>query len=131
METKSVLENVELPEISIDLVEACELYGKYFDGRNKEEIEGMVKEYKMFWKLIKKYPKRPFSPTKSIDEVWHLHMLHPQNYYPDCKGYFNGILTHKAGFGKKSEELPVLGEISETGNDIWEKEYGYRLEGTE
>ncbi|MEC0546024.1 hypothetical protein D3797_000205 [Bacillus subtilis] len=124
MKTKT---NIELPEFSFSLVEACKKFGRYFEGKNASELEKMVKEYQMFWGLLKKYPKQPFSPTKSIDEVWHLHMLHPQYYYTDCIEYFDGILSHNAGFGKTEEERPVLDEIFEQGNDIWEKEYGYRL----
>lgn len=118
---------VELPDFSFSLVDSCILFGNYFEDREKEEIEEMVKEYKMFWRILKKYPKQKLSPTKSIDEVWHLHMLHPQFYYADSLKYFNGILTHNAGFGKKEGELPILNEIFNKGNDIWEKEYGYRL----
>ncbi|MGQ7075667.1 hypothetical protein ACUN90_30300 [Escherichia sp. SP-MK2] len=65
----------------------------------------MVQEYKMFWRLANKYPEIPFVPTEELDEVWHLHMLYPQNYYPDCKKYFNGLLHHYAGFGKKSKRF--------------------------
>ncbi|PAD21298.1 glycine-rich domain-containing protein-like [Terribacillus saccharophilus] len=128
--TENVEVEVKLPVISLDLVEACKLYGNFFEGRDEEEIKEMVKEYKMFWRLIKKYPKQPFSPTERIDEVWHLHMLHPQNYFADSKGYFNGILSHHAGFGKKDDELPELLRITDVRNEIWEKEYGYKLTRT-
>lgn len=108
-------------------MDACILFGQYFEDKDRITIENMVQEYKMFWRILKKYPKTPLSPTKSIDEVWHLHMLHPQFYYSDCVDYFNGILKHNAGFGKKEGELEVLNNIFNAGNDIWEKEYGYRL----
>ncbi|MGQ0518331.1 hypothetical protein ACT453_53435, partial [Bacillus sp. D-CC] len=56
----------------------------------------------MFWRLANKYPEIPFVPTEELDEVWHLHMLYPQNYYPDCKKYFNGLLHHYTGSGAKN-----------------------------
>ena len=119
--------DMELPKFSLDLVEACVVYEKYFENKSVDTIKKMVQEYKMFWRLANKYPEIPFVPTEELDEVWHLHMLYPQNYYPDCKKYFNGLLHHYAGFGKKAEEAPILKNMFVQGMDVWEKEYGYRL----
>ncbi|QYA77702.1 glycine-rich domain-containing protein-like (plasmid) [Macrococcus psychrotolerans] len=119
--------DVKMPIFSLNLVEACKLYGNYFENLSAEKIEEMVKEYKMFWRIIKKNPGMSFTPSKSIDQVWHLHMLHPQNYFADSKGYFNGILSHSAGFGKKEGELEKLKEYAKIRDELWFKEYGYYL----
>lgn len=121
------MKQMDYPNFSVDLVEACTKYGRYFSDLTHEEIVKLVEQYKKFWAIIKKYPDNSFAPNSEIDEVWHLHMLLPQYYYTDCLEYFGVVLAHNAGFGNVEEEVPVLNEMFDTGNDLWEKEFGYRL----
>lgn len=121
------MQQKDYPDFSVDLVEACMKYGQYFKSFGIDEVDRMVVQYKKFWAIIKKYPDQSFAPNSEIDEVWHLHMLLPQHYYLDCLEYFGVILSHNAGFGNVEEEVPILNEIFDEGNDVWEKEYGYRL----
>lgn len=118
---------MDFPNFSFNIVEACKKYGGFFETKSLDQIVEMVLEYKKFWAIIKKYPDNSFPPTKEIDEVWHLHMLFPQYYYDDCLDYFEVVLGHDAGFGKYEEEIPVINGLFDTANELWEKEYGYRL----
>ncbi|OJT62535.1 hypothetical protein [Bacillus altitudinis] len=121
------MDKVSYPDFSVDLVEACLKFGYYFEGMDKENVTLLVDQYKKFWFLIKKYPDCSFAPNTEIDEVWHLHMLLPQNYYYDCMSYFGVILAHDAGFGNQADEVDILNEMFDSGNDLWEKEFGFRL----
>ncbi|UYO34646.1 hypothetical protein NF868_11115 [Bacillus zhangzhouensis] len=37
------------------------------------------------------------------------------------------ILAHDAGFENQANEVEILNEIFDSGNDLWEKEFGFRL----
>ena len=34
------------------------------------------------------------SPTKDVDDVWHLHILDTRRYYADCKRLFGRMIHH-------------------------------------
>ena len=51
-------------------------------------------EYRRFLFLCKEYPCTPLSPLRDVDEVWHAHILHTQDYAADCKGFLGRFLHH-------------------------------------
>lgn len=70
----------------------------HIEGWTQEEaIEG-VAQYRNYLFLRKKYPKAVLPPSKSIDEVWHAHVLHTKEYREFCKVAFadrdNQFLDH-------------------------------------
>lgn len=50
--------------------------------------------YKNFLFLHKKHAGTPLVPTHQIDEFWHNHILHTQQYSEDCHAIFGHYLHH-------------------------------------
>lgn len=52
------------------------------------------KRYKKFLYLQKYHNPKDFKliPTYDIDIIWRTHILHPKNYYIDCRKYFGYLL---------------------------------------
>lgn len=78
----------------------------------------------MFLCLAAKHPNERATPTRDIDELWHLHMLHPAAYYVDCVKLFGSIFDHDGGFGTGPGELPILKAAFGEFAARWEAEYG-------
>lgn len=83
-----------------------------------------LRRYQMFLLLAAKYPGTGLAPTRDIDVMWHLHMLHPLAYYQDCQRLFGTILDHDGGFGADPSELPELKETFRATARLWEATFG-------
>ena len=89
-----------------------------------ESIRRAEVRYRKFLRLAAKYPDHDLSPSRDIDEVWHLHMLNPRHYASDCQRIFGEILDHDGGFGKDSDEqYEQLIEVFDRTAKLWESEY--------
>jgi hypothetical protein len=76
-------------------------------GWEPSEAQGAVRKYKNALILLCLHPECLFVPTKQIDEVWHDHILHTQEYMRDCKRIFGEYMHHmpSSGSEKESEHL--------------------------
>src|SRR5690348_7156830 len=115
--------NIGSPILSVDLVEVAKRSDGVLGTLDEKTIGLIVERYVNFLVLNKKYPEAALSPTYDIDEMWHLHMLCPRNYYADCMNYFGYILDHNAGFGKEASEAPVLRTIFDETKALWSEEF--------
>jgi len=92
-----------------------------------EEISRDVRDYQRFLLLAQVYPNEPIAPTRAIDRIWHLHMLHPRAYVVDCLRLFGEILDHEGGFGsvpnEEAELLAVFRRTSELWADMFDEPY--------
>ena len=111
--------------ISVDLIAAA---GKsesgFFARKTKRVITAAFARYQKWLALMSRYPSTRVSPARDIDEMWHLHMLHPVAYHRDCLVNFGDIIDHDGGFGATPDEAPILLEIFQETSALWEKEYG-------
>ncbi|CCQ98490.1 conserved hypothetical protein [[Clostridium] ultunense Esp] len=114
---------LQLPKLSVDLVVAASRSNGVLSKIDERTLYQIEERYRKFLFLKQLYPKKRFSPAFDIDEMWHLHMLHPRQYYNDCIKLFGDILDHNGGFGKKEEELPLLLEYFNETKQLWEKEF--------
>jgi len=110
--------------ISVDLVDKAKRSEDMPEGWTDEDSKKHIARYEKFLKLIQKYPRQRFAPTRNIDKMWHLHMLAPLNYQQDCKELFGGTLDHDGGFGAIESEKAALGEVFEATAEMWKLEYG-------
>lgn len=111
--------------ISVDLaVAAHRVEDGFFSGRTQGETVDAARRYLKFLTLIQQYPDAVIAPTRDIDEMWHLHMLHPVAYYHDCMSSFGEIIDHDGGFGSDPEEAPVLAATFDYTAQLWQQEYG-------
>lgn len=115
---------MEIPSISIDVVTSARRSDGALSNIDDEMLRAAELRYRMFLGLVAKYPEEPLSPARDIDEVWHLHMLHPRAYVEDCGRIFGDVLDHDGGFGKDSEQQyeELLALFRRTA-DLWKREY--------
>lgn len=115
--------------ISVNLVDAA-LRSDELSAIPRAELESDVVDYERFLLLVKDHPDRRVAPTKRIDRIWHLHMLHPKAYVADCVRLFGEILDHDGGFGGTPDEAPVLSEVFRTTAALWEEKFGVPYVGS-
>jgi hypothetical protein len=60
-----------------------------------EMAQNAVRRYKNFLTLIARYPDLYCVPCLDIDEVWHAHILHTEEYMRDCDLLFGRYLHHR------------------------------------
>lgn len=108
--------------VSVDLVHAANRSDSFPKELLPRAAE-LARDYEKFLRLIA-VNGGPAAPTREIDEMWHLHMLHPVAYHEDCMGLFGFILDHDGGFGKGEGELPELMVVHERTARLWNEAYG-------
>lgn len=108
--------------LSIDLLAAAQRSESLRD-RPRVELERAARDYERFLELAGQVPG-PLAPTRAIDEMWHLHMLHPVAYHRDCLRLFGKILDHDGGFGLQPAERPALGRAFERTAALWMQRFG-------
>jgi hypothetical protein len=113
-----------LPALSVDLVQAAKKSEGFFAGQNPAVIRSAEERYRRFLHLVSKHPDLPLAPSRDVDEMWHLHMLHPRAYHADCLRLFGDILDHDGGFGLGEGELPELQRFFDETALLWEREFG-------
>ena len=115
---------IDLPRLSFDPLGAARLSRGILASLSDEEIADAVLRYRKFLLLKARYPEQSVAPTELIDEVWHLHMLHPVAYAADCQSAFGFLLDHKPGFGSTPETRPALDRRFAQTAALWEAEFG-------
>lgn len=110
--------------ISIDLIAASYRSSSFPQDWTREKREQEARRYEMFLCLSAKHPGKRATPTREIDEFWHLHMLHPCAYVADSMRIFGRIFDHDGGFGIGPGELPILKTAFRGFAARWEAEYG-------
>jgi len=110
--------------ITADLFAAAKKSPSFPKDWDDAKIRGEIARYGKFLTIARKYPGQPLAPTKDIDEIWHLHMMHPRAYSEDCMRLFGDILDHDGGFGAVPEELPQLKATFNRTAELWKKEFG-------
>ncbi|GIW93262.1 MAG: hypothetical protein KatS3mg110_1303 [Pirellulaceae bacterium] len=113
-------------QISVDLAEAARrLDNEFFRDADVAQVADAARRYRKFLLLSRLLPGVPLAPTKDIDEMWHIHMLHPVAYYEDCMANFGAILDHDGGFGSASfEEWQQLERLFEMTSRLWQEVFG-------
>jgi hypothetical protein len=109
--------------VSVDLVRAA-LRSEELAGTPPDELERDQRDYERFLVLAVVHPDEPLAPTRGIDRMWHLHMLHPRAYVRDCERLFGDILDHDGGFGATPEEAPLLEAVFARTAELWRAAYG-------
>lgn len=73
---------------------------------NETKLNQAESGYRCFLALCKTEPKKKVRPTKTVDEVWHSHILFTRQYHEDCKAYFGYYLHHRP----LASDSPMEGE---------------------
>ncbi len=116
--------------ISVDLVKAA-LRSEELQHLPEDDLKRDAADYERFLLLVQAHPCTEVSPTKAIDRMWHLHMLHPKAYTADCMHLFGEILDHDGGFGSTPEEKPILEATFAATAGLWFETYGVPYLGSQ
>lgn len=112
------------PTISLDLIAAARRSDGPLGTADEAAIRAAELRYRKFLALAAKYPDAELAPARDIDEVWHLHMLHPRAYDQDCNRLFGLVLDHDGGFGKDSDrQYEELLTVFDRTAALWQREY--------
>ncbi|WP_437759683.1 glycine-rich domain-containing protein [Sorangium sp. So ce1389] len=117
-------ESIVLPTLGFDYLRAAKRSRGILADMSDAAIEDVALRYRRFLLLKAKNPTLPIAPTEIIDEMWHLHMLHPVAYANDCMALFGAILDHAPGFGSTDATRPALLRCFSRTAALWEAEFG-------
>lgn len=94
-------------------------------GWTAEQCEIAEVEYKRFLHLNKKFPDFAIVPHKTMDLMWHQHILDTRAYISDCDKVFGEYFHHFPYFGIRSEDdkQDLTNAFDETQN-IYANEFG-------
>jgi hypothetical protein len=119
-----------LPRLSVDLVAAATLSEGVLGRLDARTLRAMELNYRRFLLLNALHPHETLAPTGAIDEMWHLHMLHPRAYHDDCIAVLGRILDHNPGAGKRPGTMPrLLAHFSAT-ERLWAAEFAAPYRGS-
>lgn len=129
MQDCSVATSETTPVISVDLIRAAKRSEDAVSAWDDARLRRAATDYERFLHLAARYPGEALAPTRDIDALWHLHMLHPVAYAKDTTRLLGHILDHDGGFGKAAEELPLLKQVFARTSELWEHEFGAPYRG--
>ncbi len=109
--------------VSVDLVRAVRRSDDYSSMLTDVELAAADERYRKFLLLAARHPGRALAPTRDIDLMWHVHMLHPRAYFEDCMHLFGCILDHDGGFGHDVCEAPILTQVFAETAALWRETY--------
>lgn len=95
-----------LPDLSVDLLRAAQARPGRLAGLDSAGLQAAETAYRRFFLLAAHHPGKLLAPTVEIDEMWHLHMLHPHAYAGDCETHLGYLMDHDAGFGSRKRNAP-------------------------
>jgi len=118
-EAKRVIYSVDLGPV-IDRLVKIEKWSKH-------EAEAAAQQYSNYLFLRKKHPCEKLPPSKDIDEVWHAHILHTEEYRTFCKQAFNEqpdhYLDHHPHMAKEGT-MKNLNKLFEKTQSLYHQEFG-------
>lgn len=93
-----------------------------------EQITHAIEQYRLFLILNYLYPDKAIVPSKTIDRVWHTHLLDTAKYRQDCETLFGHFLDHYPYFGMKdeSDRQDLEDAFTET-QKLWVKHFGVEM----
>ncbi len=59
-----------------------------------QKIDEIETKYRQFLLLCKNERSVRNKPSKEVDLIWHMHILHTKQYMEDCQSYFGYYLHH-------------------------------------
>lgn len=112
-------------DLSVNLVQSAENCSGPLRGLERATLGTLEQRYKQFLALAHQHPALTLAPTGDIDEMWHLHMLHPRAYVNDCMALFGGIVDHHPDFAHADGATRAhLADCFATTAALWAQAYG-------
>ena len=92
---------------------------------DESSMNNLSLEYKKFLYLAKLHPKVYLVPGPLVDEVWHDHILHTEQYMEDCQNLFGKYMHHAPSTTEGPEDISETFHLysstfgMEPPTDIW------------
>ena len=126
-ESLKIIEELDLSMIKFKLCIPVKQEGK---GWTPEHADNCEKWYKRFLKLHVLCPNATIVPSRTIDEMWHAHILDTRKYHKDCESIFGCYLHHFPYFGLRGEEdAENLHKALASTKILFEEFFGESLDG--
>jgi hypothetical protein len=71
---------------------------------SEARLDVMETEYRKFLALHLAHPDAEIVPCKTVDQMWHQHILDTAAYREDCEAIFGHYLDHFPYFGMRGED---------------------------
>ena len=114
------IETLDLDPIKIKIMDENE-----GGGWTRRQVDTVEREYKRFLFLVGKFPTLPIVPTKTVDTMWHYHILDTRKYAEDCERIFGRFVHHFPYFGMRDEsDARELQEAYKMSAGLYETEFG-------
>ncbi len=125
-ETKKIINKLDLRSVVKRLITV--------EQWSEEDALAVVKQYRNYLFLRKKYPKWLLPPSKDIDEAWHAHILHTRDYRDFCRLIFSDteeqFLDHNPAVDEQNSE--DYDKLFEQTQQLYKEEFGeyiYQVRG--
>lgn len=96
------------------------------DEWSKKEALAACRYYRNYLYLLLKYDEIEMPPSKEIDEVWHAHILHTEDYQQFCQNIFGYFLHHVPNHDEnKQQALTITEDLFESQTQrLYYQEFG-------
>lgn len=101
---------------------------------SKDDAVAVIKQYRRYLFLRRKYPNQILPPSKEIDDAWHAHILHTRAYRKFCQQVFDynkeQFLDHNPAEDEQS--TVQFDKFFEQTQSLYKKEFGeyiYQVRG--
>ncbi len=94
------------------------------EGWSKKSAFKAVQVYRNYLCLRKKYPDLVLPPSYEIDEAWHAHILHTEDYVKFCDDVFGDYLHHYPHVANQGGDFGKLEKLFDTTQELHKKEFG-------
>jgi hypothetical protein len=93
-----------------------------------EQARQAIEKYRRFLILNYLYPDKIIVPSRTIDRVWHTHILDTAKYREDCRILFGQFMDHFPYFGMKDEsDRQNLEDAFAQTQKLWVKHFGVEM----
>ncbi len=101
----------------------------FIEGWKPKQAEIAIEQYRNYlflrFKYRTEYKEYELPPSYEIDEVWHAHVLHTQDYIRFCNQVFGEYLHHSPHHGQdQGLSLKQLAEMFAQTQRLYQKEFG-------
>lgn len=115
------LSNVRLKLANPDEGDAC----------TEAQLDLMEGEYRRFLALRMAHPEAEIVPCRSVDEMWHRHILDTRAYAADCDRIFGSFVHHFPYFGLRGEaDALALESAYDNTLELYRDAFGEPADGT-
>jgi hypothetical protein len=126
-QAKRVIYSADLSAVTTRLIEV--------EKWSKREAEMATQQYRNYLFLRRKYPEYQLPPSRDIDEVWHIHVLHTKQYREFCQVVFSNevhaYLDHHPQVATETDKLDIKALFEQTQALYYQEfgEYIYQVSG--